>query len=118
MIPFRGVRRTIANRLRQSINAAVHFTVMDEADVSALDVVRKRTAASSGEKLSYLPFVISALSRALREVPAINSIVDDENGQIIRHSAIHIGMAADTEHGLTVPVLSDADTMGVLQIVL
>jgi len=116
VIPFRGVRRTIANRLRQSINAAVHFTVMDEADVSALDVVRKRTAASSGEKLSYLPFVISALSRALREFPAINSIVDDENEQIIRHSAIHIGMAADTEHGLTVPVLSDADTMGVLQI--
>ncbi len=89
---------------------------MDEADVSALDVVRKRTAAASGEKLSYLPFVISAISRALREFPALNSIVDDENEQIIRHSAIHIGMAADTEHGLTVPVLSDADTMGVLQI--
>jgi len=116
VIPFRGVRRTIANRLRQSINAAVHFTVMDEADVSALDVVRKRTAAASGEKLSYLPFVISALARALREFPALNSIVDDENEQIIRHSSIHIGMAADTEHGLTVPVLSDADTMGVLQV--
>ncbi len=116
VIPFRGVRRTIANRLRQSINAAVHFTVMDQADVSALDVVRKRTAAASGEKLSYLPFVISAVARALRDFPALNSIVDDENEQIIRHGAIHIGMAADTEHGLTVPVLSDADTMGVLQI--
>ncbi len=116
VIPFRGVRRTIANRLRQSINAAVHFTVMDEADVSQLDVVRKRTAAASGEKLSYLPFVISAVARALREFPALNSIVDDENEQIIRHASIHIGMAADTEHGLTVPVLSDADTMGVLQI--
>ena len=116
VIPFRGVRRTIANRLRQSVNAAVHFTVMDEADVSELDAVRKRTAAASGEKLSYLPFVISAIARALREFPALNSIVDDANEQIIRHSAIHIGMAADTEHGLTVPVLSDADTMGVLQI--
>ena len=116
VLPFRGVRRTIANRLRQSINAAVHFTVMDEADVSALDVVRKRTAAASGEKLSYLPFVISACARALREFPALNAQVDDQNEQIIRHSAIHIGMAADTEHGLTVPVLSDADTMGVLQI--
>jgi len=116
VVPFRGVRRTIANRLRQSVNMAVHFTVMDEADVAQLDVVRKRTAAASGEKLSYLPFVISACARALREFPALNAVVDDENEQVIRHSSVHIGMAADTDHGLTVPVLSDADTMGVLQI--
>ena len=114
--PFRGVRRTIANRLRQSVNMAVHFTVMDEADVAPLDVVRKRTAAASGEKLSYLPFVISACARALREFPALNAVVDDENEQVIRHGAVHIGIAADTDHGLTVPVLPDADTMGVLQI--
>jgi len=110
------VRRTIAGKLRASVNAAVHFTVMDEADVSRLDVVRKRTAAASGEKLSYLPFVISACARALRDFPALNARVDDDNEQIVRHSSIHIGMAADTEHGLTVPVIGDADTMGVLQI--
>ncbi|TVQ60287.1 MAG: 2-oxo acid dehydrogenase subunit E2 [Phycisphaerales bacterium] len=115
-IPFRGVRRTIANRLRHSMDTAVHFTVMDEADVSALDKVRKTTAASSGEKVSFLPFVIGAVCRALRAFPALNSTVDDDNEEILRHRSIHIGMAADTDHGLTVPVIFDADTMGVLQI--
>ncbi|MGD9693281.1 MAG: dihydrolipoamide acetyltransferase family protein [Phycisphaerales bacterium] len=115
-IPFRGVRRTIANRLRQSIDTAVHFNVMDEADVSKLDALRKRTAASSGEKLSFLPFVMSAVCRALKAFPSLNATVDDEAGEIIRNRSIHIGMAADTEHGLTVPVIFDADTLGVLQL--
>jgi len=115
-IPFRGVRRTIAGRLRQSVDVAVHFTVVDEADVSALDGLRKRTAAASGEKLSYLPFVVSAVSRALRKFPALNATVDDEAQEIHRHHSIHMGMAVDTEHGLTVPVLADADALGVLQV--
>ncbi|MBL0921684.1 MAG: 2-oxo acid dehydrogenase subunit E2 [Phycisphaerales bacterium] len=115
-IPFRGVRKTIATRLRQSVDTAVHFNVMDEADVTALDAVRKRTAASSGEKLSFLPFVIGAVCRALKAFPSLNSTVDDEAGEISRHRSIHIGVAADTDHGLTVPVLTDADSLGVLQI--
>lgn len=115
-IPFRGVRKTIATRLRQSVDTAVHFNVMDEADVTALDAVRKRTAASSGEKLSFLPFVIGAVCRALKAFPSLNSTVDDEGGEIMRHRSIHIGVAADTDHGLTVPVLTDADSLGVLQI--
>ncbi len=115
-IPIRGVRRTIANRLRQSIDTAVHFNVMDEADVSKLDALRKRTAASSGEKLSFLPFVMSAVCRALKAFPALNATVDDEASEVIRNRSIHLGMAADTEHGLTVPVLFDADTLGVLQL--
>ncbi|MFG0273750.1 MAG: dihydrolipoamide acetyltransferase family protein [Phycisphaerales bacterium] len=115
-IPFRGVRRTIAGRLRQSVDVAVHFTVVDEADVSALDALRKRTAAASGEKLSYLPFVVSAVCRALRKFPSLNATVDDEAQEILRHHSIHMGMAVDTEHGLTVPVLADADALGVLQV--
>lgn len=115
-IPFRGVRKTIATRLRQSVDTAVHFNVMDEADVTALDAVRKRTAASSGEKLSFLPFVIGAVCRALKAFPSLNSTVDDEAAEISRHRSIHIGVAADTDHGLTVPVLTDADSLGVLQI--
>ena len=115
-IPFRGVRRTIAGRLRQSVDVAVHFTVVDEADVSALDSLRKRTAAASGEKLSYLPFVVSAVCRALRKFPALNATVDDDAQEILRHHSIHMGMAVDTEHGLTVPVIADADALGVLQV--
>jgi pyruvate dehydrogenase E2 component (dihydrolipoamide acetyltransferase) len=115
-IPFRGVRKTIANRLRESVNTAVHFNVMDEADVTTLDAVRKRTAASSGEKMSFLPFVVSAVCKALQSYPSLNATVDDDAGEILRHRAAHIGVAADTDHGLTVPVMFDADRMGVLQI--
>jgi len=115
-IPFRGVRRTIANRLRHSVSTAVHFTAMDEADVTALDVMRKRVAAASGEKVSFLPFVVAAVCRALRQYPALNATVDDEHEEILRHHSIHMGVATDTEHGLTVPVLPDADAMGVLEL--
>lgn len=115
-IPFRGVRKTIANRLRQSVDRAVHFTVMDEADVTELDDVRKRTAASSGEKLSYLPFVVSAVCRAVKKFPALNAHVNDDAEEIVRHGVVHMGIATDTEQGLTVPVIPMADAMGVLEI--
>jgi len=116
VIPFRGTRRTIANRLRQSIDTAVHFTVMDEAEITPLDRVRKQTQAASGEKLSYLPFVVSAVCRAMQAFPALNATVNDEAGEVTRHAAVHIGIATDTEHGLSVPVIPDADTLGVLQV--
>lgn len=116
IVPFRGVRRTIANRLRQSIDTAVHFSVMDDADVTKLDAERKKLEAASGEKVSYLPFVVSALCRAVKKHPAMNALADDANEEIIVKNVVHMGIAADTEHGLTVPVIPDADAMGVLQI--
>ncbi|MEO1129644.1 MAG: dihydrolipoamide acetyltransferase family protein [Planctomycetota bacterium] len=115
-IAFRGVRRTIANRLRQSVDTAVHFSVMDDADVSQLNDVRKRVGAASGEKISYLPFVASATMRALREFPALNSTVDDEREEIVRHGSVHLGIAADTAQGLSVPVIANADMLGVLEL--
>lgn len=116
IIPIRGVRRTIANRLRQSVDAAVHFSVMDDADVSALDKTRKQLASASGEKLSYLPFVVSAVCQAMKKFPALNAHVDDANEQILRYSKVHIGIATDTDQGLSVPVIPDADARGVLEI--
>ncbi|MEM8834512.1 MAG: dihydrolipoamide acetyltransferase family protein [Planctomycetota bacterium] len=116
IVPFRGVRRTIANRLRQSIDTAVHFSVMDDADVTKLDAERKKLEAASGEKVSYLPFVVSALCRAVKKHPALNALADDASEEIIVKNVVHMGIAADTEHGLTVPVIPDADAMGVLQI--
>ena len=116
IIPVRGVRRTIAMRLRESVDRAVHFSVMDDADVSELDHTRKQMAKASGEKVSFLPFVISAVCRALQDFPELNAYIDDENEQIIRHKRVHIGMATDTEHGLAVPVIPHADDMGVLEL--
>ncbi|MFA6044038.1 MAG: dihydrolipoamide acetyltransferase family protein [Phycisphaerales bacterium] len=123
-IPFRGVRRTIANRLRESVNQAVHFTVMDEADVSGLDAMRKKLGAASGEKLSLLPFVASAVCRVLSraEFRPLNATVDEKpsdpayDASIIQHRAVHLGIATDTENGLMVPVIRDCDSLGVLEI--
>lgn len=123
-IPFRGVRRTIAARLRESVNQAVHFNVMDEADVSALDGLRRKLAAASGEKVSFLPFVASAVARVLTsaEFRAMNATVDEKPGDtnydasIVQHRAVHLGIATDTESGLMVPVIRDCDALGVLEI--
>ncbi|MBX3383915.1 MAG: 2-oxo acid dehydrogenase subunit E2 [Phycisphaeraceae bacterium] len=123
-LPFRGVRRTIANRLRESMNQAVHFTVMDEADVSGLDALRKRLASASGEKVSLLPFVASAVCRVLgnEKFRALNATVDEKPGDaayeasIVQHRGVHLGIATDTDNGLMVPVIPEADRLGVLQI--
>lgn len=116
-IPFRGVRRTIANRLHQSVNTAVHFTVMDEADVTNLDALRRKLASASGEKVSFLPFVAAAVCRCLAgEFKEFNATTDDEKSEIVRHRAVHIGIATDTDSGLMVPVIRDCDKLGVLEI--
>lgn len=116
-IPFRGVRRTIANRLKESVTQTVHFTVMDEADVSALDVLRKKLASASGEKVSFLPFVAAAACRCLAgEFAEFNSTTDDAAEEIVRHRAVHLGIATDTDNGLMVPVIRDCDKLGVLEI--
>lgn len=123
-IPFRGVRRTIANRLRESVNQAVHFNVMDEADVSSLDSLRRKLGAASGEKLSFLPFVAAAVCRVLirEEFRALNATVDEKpsdanyEASIVQHRAVHLGIATDTENGLMVPVIRDCDAFGVLEI--
>lgn len=116
-IPIRGVRRNIAQALRHSVNNAVHFNVMDEADVTALDDLRRRLASASGEKVSFLPFVCSAVARALTtDFGALNAWTDDEKSEIVRHRAVHLGIATDTEQGLMVPVVRDVDKMGVLEI--
>lgn len=120
-IPFRGVRRTIAEHLRYSVNRAIHFTVMDEADVSALDELRRRLVAASNEKISLLPFVAAAVCRVLtgRNGPQfrrLNSTVDDDRQEIVQHRAVHLGVATDTESGLMVPVIRNASQLGVLEI--
>ena len=116
-IPFRGVRRTIANRLKESLAQTVHFTVMDEADVSALDHLRRKLAAASGEKVSFLPFVASAVCRCLSgEFSEFNATTDDKFEEIVRHRTVNLGIATETENGLMVPVIRDTDKLGVLEI--
>jgi pyruvate dehydrogenase E2 component (dihydrolipoamide acetyltransferase) len=117
-VPFKGIRREIARRLSESINTAVHFTVMDEADVSELEVLRRRLMSASREKISYLPFVALAVTKALREAQfaPVNSTVDDDKQEIVHHRSVHLGIATDTENGLMVPVIRNCESLGVFQI--
>lgn len=113
-IPFTGIRRKIAEALDRSIKTAVHFVVMDTADVTALDRVRRQQAHASGEKVSFLPFIIQAMCRALKQFPQLNAVVDDEKKEIYVKGVINMGVAVDTDHGLMVPVVPGADRLGIL----
>jgi pyruvate dehydrogenase E2 component (dihydrolipoamide acetyltransferase) len=116
VIPFRGVRRKIAQALDVSVKTAVHFTVVDEANVTAIDAKRREYAAVLGHKLSLLPFLMTAVCKALQLHPELNSIVDDANAQIFRKEAVNLGCAVDTEHGLMVPVIHGAHRLSVAQL--
>src|SRR5699024_10022099 len=85
---------------------------MDEIDVTKLVAHRKEfkeTAAEQGVKLTYLPYVAKALISALRKYPIMNASVDDEKGEIVYKHYYNIGIATDTEKGLMVPVVKNAD---------
>jgi len=117
-VPFRGVRKAIADHLRYSVSHAVHYTVMDEADVTALDHLRRKLVAASNEKISLLPFVAFAVCRVLtgsKQFARINSTVDDETEEIVQHRSVHLGIATDTEAGLMVPVIRNAHRLGALE---
>lgn len=115
-IPIRGVRRKIAEALSHSLHTAAHFAVFDEADVTALDRKRREYGAVLGRKLSLTPFIMAAVCRALRQHPSLNANVDDEKGEIIRRSVINLGMAVDTDHGLMVAVVPNADKLSIVQL--
>ncbi|MBM4114474.1 MAG: 2-oxo acid dehydrogenase subunit E2 [Phycisphaerae bacterium] len=108
-IAFRGVRRKIAESLERSVRTAVHFTVVDEADVTALDRRRREYSKVVGQKLSMMPFIMAAIVRALRKHPSLNANVDDANSEILIKGVINLSIAVDTDSGLMVPVVRNAD---------
>lgn len=111
-VPLKGVRKAIAKAMVNSKHTAPHVTHMDEVEVSALVAHRKQyksIAADQGTKLTYLPYVVKALTAALRKYPTLNASIDDANEEIVYKKYFNIGIAADTEHGLFVPVIKDAD---------
>ncbi|AKU27573.1 dihydrolipoamide acetyltransferase family protein [Anoxybacillus geothermalis] len=107
-----GIRRAIAKAMVHSKHTAPHVTLMDEADVTKLVAHRKKfkaIAAEKGIKLTFLPYVVKALVSALREYPVLNTSIDDETEEIIQKHYYNIGIAADTDRGLLVPVIKHAD---------
>lgn len=114
-----GIRKAIAKAMVHSKQTAPHVTLMDEVDVTDLVLHRKKfkeVAAGKGIKLTYLPYVVKALTSALREFPALNTSLDDATSEIIHKHYYNIGIAADTDKGLLVPVVNDADRKSIFSI--
>ncbi len=114
-----GIRKAIAKAMVHSKQTAPHVTLMDEVDVTALVAHRKKfkdIAAEKGVKLTYLPYVVKALISTLREFPEFNRSLDDATQEIIQKHYYNIGIAADTERGLLVPVIKHADRKSVFAV--
>ncbi|MGL3821445.1 dihydrolipoamide acetyltransferase family protein [Sphingopyxis sp. R3-92] len=113
-----GMRRKIAENMAASKRAIPHFTYVDEMDVTALEEMRADLNANRGgrPKLTMLPFLIVAICRTIPQFPMINARYDDEAGIVTRHGAVHLGMATQTDAGLMVPVIRDAQDMNVWQL--
>lgn len=114
-----GIRKSIAKAMVQSKTNAPHVTLMDEVDVTDLVAHRKKfkpVAAEQNIKLTYLPYVVKALVSASKKYPILNASVDDETDEIIYKHYYNIGIAADTDRGLLVPVVKDADRKSIFAI--
>lgn len=113
-----GMRRKIAENMAASKRAIPHFTYVDEIDVTALEEMRADLNANRGArpKLTMLPFVIAAICRTLPDFPMLNARYDDEAGVVTRHGRVHMGMATQTDAGLMVPVIRDAQDLNVWQL--
>ncbi len=119
LVPLRGIRKTIAERLVKSQQTAVQVTHVDEADMTELVLLRealKGSAEKRGVRLTYLPFVIKALVPALKEFPYLNSSLDEQSGNIVLKKYYNIGIATDTEQGLVVPVVKDVDRKDIFEL--
>ncbi len=106
-----GVRRVIAERMSESVRTIPHFSYVEEVDVTELESLRTHLNAERGAgtvPLTYLPFLILALVRALAEHPQCNAWYDAGRGVVVRHRAVHVGIATQTPDGLKVPVIRDA----------
>lgn len=113
------IRKAIAKAMVNSKHTAPHVTLMDEVDVTNLVSHRKQfknVAAEQGIKLTYLPYVVKALTSALKKYPVLNTSLDDKTEEVVQKHYYNIGIAADTEKGLLVPVVKNAERKSVFEI--
>lgn len=118
-IPLTGIRKVIAKAMVHSKSVIPHVTHFDEANVTKLVSHRQRVkpfANEEGIKLTYLAYVVKALTAVLKKYPMLNASLDDEREEIILKDEYHIGFAADTDRGLVVPVIKHADEKSLFQI--
>ncbi|HBL3777079.1 TPA: dihydrolipoyllysine-residue acetyltransferase [Enterococcus faecium] len=112
-------RKAIAKAMVNSKHTAPHVTLHDEVEVSKLWDNRKRfkeVAAANSTKLTFLPYVVKALTATVKKYPVLNASIDDANQEIVYKHYYNIGIATDTDHGLYVPNVKDADRKGMFAI--
>ncbi|GAB7092659.1 dihydrolipoamide acetyltransferase family protein [Halorubrum luteum] len=118
-IPYRGVRRTIGERMEQSKFTAPHVTHHDTAEVDALVEARERLkpkADAKGVKLTYMPFVMKAVVAGLEEYPVLNSELREDDEEILLQPEYNLGVAVATDAGLMVPVVENVDEKGLFEL--
>jgi 2-oxoisovalerate dehydrogenase E2 component (dihydrolipoyl transacylase) len=113
-----GLRKRIAQNMAASKRHIPHFTYVEECDVTALEELRADLNAARGErpKLTMLPLLIRAICKTLPDYPMINARYDDEANVVTRHGSVHLGMATQTDGGLMVPVIRDAQSRNLWQL--
>ena len=113
-----GLRRKIADGMMSSYSTIPHFSYFEEVDVTELEALRQHLNATRPEgapKLTYLPFIMQALVKALAQRPECNARYDDDAGVVTRHEAINLGIATQTDRGLYVPVVKHVEAMDIWQ---
>ncbi len=114
-----GLRRLIAQRMSEAKRNIPHFAYVEEVDVTELESLRRhlnRAPPPGAGSLTYLPFLALALVRVLRQFPQCNAHYDAERGVIVRHGAVHLGIATQTPEGLKVPVVHDAQQLSLWEL--
>lgn len=117
--PITKIRKTISKNMTISKSIIPHVTMMDEFDVTELVSFRqqnKQLAVDKGVKLTYMAFIIKAITKTLKEFPIFNSSFDHEKEEIIFKDYINVGIAVDTADGLMVPNIKNADKLGIFEI--
>jgi 2-oxoisovalerate dehydrogenase E2 component (dihydrolipoyl transacylase) len=110
-----GLRRVIAQRMSEANRNIPHFAYVEEVDVTELESLRRHLNGRRPEgapSLTYLPFLVAALVRAIGQFPQCNASYDDERNVLVRHHAVHAGIATQTPDGLKVPVVRHAEARG------
>ena len=117
-VPVIGLRRKISESMTASYTTIPHFSYFEEVDITHLDELRvhlNSTRTDGQPKLTYLPFIMQALVKALGENPVCNALFDDDKGVVTRHDAVHLGIATQTDRGLYVPVVKHVEAQDIWQ---
>lgn len=117
-IKVTGLRRRIAENMAEAKRRIPHFAYVEETDVTALEALRQAMNEGRGErpKLTMLPFLIRAICLAAHDFPMVNARYDDDANIVRRHASVHLGMATQTDAGLSVPVIRDAQARDVWEL--